>query len=156
MARGISVSDKGNDILSCRDVHDLLEEMQDERAALADCVTDAETELEELDDDATPEEREKAEEAAADARDALKSWDEENGDALKELEEFTEYMPLDGTLIHDSYFQKYAQQTAEDIGAIDPKAGWPLDCIDWERAASELQSDYSEYDWGSETYWCNE
>jgi hypothetical protein len=85
---------------------------------------------------------------AAKKRDGRFSW--------RTFVDLAEHMPLDGTLIHDSYFQKYAQQTAEDIGAIDPKAGWPLDCIDWERAASELQSDYSEYDWGSETYWCNE
>lgn len=57
------------------------------------------------------------------------------------------------TLIRGSYFQEYAQQLAEDIGAIDPDARWPNNCIDWERAASELQSDYTAVDFDGVTYW---
>jgi hypothetical protein len=57
------------------------------------------------------------------------------------------------TLIRDSYFEDYAQQLAEDIGAIDPNATWPLHCIDWEKAASELQMDYSQVEYDGETYW---
>jgi len=37
----------------------------------------------------------------------------------------------------------FAQQLAEDIGAIDPKAGWPNNCINWEWAAQELMYDYA-------------
>ena len=56
-------------------------------------------------------------------------------------------------LIRDSYFETYAQELAEDIGAIDPNAAWPTYCIDWERAAIELQMDYSCVDFDGITYW---
>lgn len=47
------------------------------------------------------------------------------------------------TLIREDAFEAYAQELAEDIGAIDRNAGWPLYCIDWKRAARELAQDYS-------------
>ncbi len=46
-------------------------------------------------------------------------------------------------MIREDTFEDYAQELAEDIGAIDPNASWPLSCIDWERAARELQMDYT-------------
>ncbi len=57
------------------------------------------------------------------------------------------------TLIRDSYFQDYAQELAEDIGAINKDATWPNTCIDWEQAARELQYDYSTVEWDDITYW---
>lgn len=57
------------------------------------------------------------------------------------------------TLIRDSYFEEYAQQLAEDIGAINADATWPNNCIDWECAARELQSDYTAVDFDGVTYW---
>jgi hypothetical protein len=59
------------------------------------------------------------------------------------------------TLIRDSYFEEYAQQLAEDIGAIDSDAslGWPLGYIDWERAAEALQMDYTPIEFDGVTYW---
>ena len=56
-------------------------------------------------------------------------------------------------LIHEDYFEDYARQLAEDIGAIDPDAGWPLAHIDWEAAAEALKIDYSEVDFDGATYW---
>ena len=56
-------------------------------------------------------------------------------------------------LIADSYFEEYAEQLADDIGAIDRNAIWPVNCIDWEKAARELQMDYSSVDFDGETYW---
>src|SRR5579859_7585544 len=47
------------------------------------------------------------------------------------------------TLIRDSYFEEYAQEFAEDIGAVQKGMSWPYTCIDWEQAASELQQDYT-------------
>jgi antirestriction protein len=38
--------------------------------------------------------------------------------------------------------QDFAQNLAEDLGAIDQNATWPNDCIDWERATRELFTDY--------------
>ncbi|APU00330.1 hypothetical protein HOR55_gp43 [Ralstonia phage RS-PII-1] len=57
------------------------------------------------------------------------------------------------TLIRDSYFQTYAQEFAEDIGAVEHDAQWPNNCIDWEQAARELRMDYSSVDFDGETYW---
>lgn len=56
-------------------------------------------------------------------------------------------------LIRDSYFEEYAQELAEDIGAINPDSSWPNNCIDWERAARELRMDYTGVDFDGVTYW---
>lgn len=56
-------------------------------------------------------------------------------------------------LIRDSYFEEYARQFADDIGAIDAKATWPLDHIDWKVAAEHLQMDYTEVDFDGVAYW---
>lgn len=55
-------------------------------------------------------------------------------------------------LIRDSYFETYAQDFAEDIGAT-PKTGWPGNHIDWEAAALELRQDFSSVDIDGEDYW---
>lgn len=52
-----------------------------------------------------------------------------------------DWYPL--TLIRKCYFQIYAQELAEDIGAVNKNATWPNNCIDWEQAARELRMDYS-------------
>lgn len=57
------------------------------------------------------------------------------------------------TLIRDSHFQDYAQELAEDIGAVNTDANWPNTCIDWARAARELQTDYSPVKFNDVTYW---
>ena len=57
------------------------------------------------------------------------------------------------TLIRDSYFEDYAQELAEDIGAINSDMSWPNNCIDWEQAARELQMDYNAFEYGDVTYW---
>jgi hypothetical protein len=59
-------------------------------------------------------------------------------------------------LIADSAFQDYAEEFASDIGAISPNASWPNNYIDWERAALELQSDYTSTEIDGETYWYRE
>lgn len=46
--------------------------------------------------------------------------------------------------IYDSE-RDFAQQVADDIGALEDDVAWPHDCIDWERATRELM-----YDYGSE------
>lgn len=56
-------------------------------------------------------------------------------------------------LIRDSYFEDYAREMAEDIGAIGRDAPWPACHIDWEAAAEALQQDYSTVDYDGVTYW---
>lgn len=55
--------------------------------------------------------------------------------------------------IADSYFEQFAQELAEDIGAINRDASWPNTCIDWEQAARELQQDYSIVTINGSDYW---
>lgn len=57
------------------------------------------------------------------------------------------------TLIRDSYFKDYAQELAEDVGAVKVNATWPYTCIDWNQAARELQMDYTCADFNGVTYW---
>lgn len=56
-------------------------------------------------------------------------------------------------LIAESYFQEYAQDLAEDCGMVDTNASWPMNCIDWEQAALELQMDYIPIIIHDTTYW---
>jgi hypothetical protein len=126
------------DIIDSRDVIERIKELESERG-----------DLEAMDDEEKPlEER-------------LKEWDEsEEGEelkALKALAEQAEGYAADWkygeTLIRDSYFEDYARELAEDIGAINKDATWPNDCIDWERAARELQMDYTSVEFDGVTYW---
>jgi hypothetical protein len=57
------------------------------------------------------------------------------------------------SLIHDSYFKEYAQELANDTGAIDSNAEWPNNCINWDKATKELQADYSTVKFGKIIYW---
>ena len=56
-------------------------------------------------------------------------------------------------LIRDSYFTKYAQELAEDIGAISDTNAWPANCIDWNYAAKQLTTDYACLEFGGVEYW---
>lgn len=86
--------------------------------------------------------------SAQDAADELKT--------LKALEdEASPYAPdwsHGEALIRESYFTQYAEQLAEDIGAINKNAEWPLAHIDWEAAAAALKIDYTEVDFDGVTY----
>lgn len=76
--------------------------------------------------------------------------DEEVAEELRVLEEFakeaegyTSEWEDGATFIDDSYFEDYARELADDIGAIPSDASWPLTHIDWEAAADELKQDYT-------------
>ena len=96
---------------------------------------------------------------------ALAEWETDNAEELAELESLLDDLNGMGgdeqwegdwypaTLIRDSYFQDYAQERAEECGMIDTDAKWPMTCIDWEKAARELQYDYSSVEVNGVTYW---
>ena len=95
-----------------------------------------------------------AKEAAGDTRDPWYDVATEYK-ALKELAEQAESYGdwrYGETLVRDSYFANYAQQLAEDIGAVNANASWPNNCIDWEQAARELEVDYTQVDFDGVTY----
>lgn len=83
--------------------------------------------------------------------------DQEELDRLYEFaEEAKGYVPdweYGETFISDDYFEDYARELAEDIGAIDPNASWPLNHIDWEAAADGLKMDYTSFEYEGMTYW---
>lgn len=57
-------------------------------------------------------------------------------------------------LIRDSHFENYARELAEDLhGAKIRDAEWPFSCIDWEKAANDLQTDYTSVDFDGVDYW---
>ena len=89
--------------------------------------------------------------------DGLDDDDREELIALKALAaEGADYTPNwahGEALIRDTYFKEYAQELADDIGAINSDANWPNNCIDWERAARELQMDYTSVDFDGVDYW---
>ncbi len=61
-----------------------------------------------------------------------------------------DWYPL--TLIRESYFKDYAQELAEDTGAVHKNTAWPHYCIDWDFAARELKMDYSAVNIDGVTY----
>jgi len=96
-------------------------------------IEELETEEETLDDDDKAEL--KALKALAEEAEGCSDW--EHGE----------------TLIRDSYFEDYARELAEDIGAISGDEQWPLSYIDWTAAADALKSDYTSVEYDGVTYW---
>lgn len=140
-------------------------ELRDERADLETDRDDAEGEAQEDQPDA--EAQSAADEAWAAADRALKAWDDDNGEELKELGELIEELRGAGggdhqwegdwyprELIAESDFEEYAEELAEECGMVNSDAGWPNNCIDWEKAARELAQDYSLVTFrGTDYYW---
>jgi hypothetical protein len=142
--------DNSADIIDVRDIIARVEELESERETLQDTADDTG----ETDDDRIA------------ALNALEAFDKgEDGAEARELEAFLADMKGYGgdeqwrgdwypvTLIRDSYFREYAQDLAEDIGAINADATWPNNCIDWDRATRELRMDYTSVEYGGVTYW---
>ena len=90
-------------------------------------------------------------------------WAIQNEDDAKELKTLTELAEeaedyasdwrYGETLIRDSYFEDYARDLAEDIGAIKENASWPNNYIDWEAASEALKLDYTSVEFDGVTYW---
>lgn len=149
---------RGEKIIDSRDLIARFEWLEDDRNTLVGAIDEAKDELAELDKDSTDEDlREDIEDKLKDAEQALKDWDDlEEYTALKSFIEeaggYSRDFQHGETLIRDDYFEEYAQELAEDIGAIK-ETGWPCNCIDWEKAADELKMDYSSFELDGTTYW---
>lgn len=122
-----------DDIIDVRDMIARVEELEDERDAF-------DTESGNFEDSDEGAELAKLEEVLADLR-GVGGDEQWRGD----------WYPI--TLIRDTYFRDYAQELAEEIGAIPEGATWPCTCIDWDQAARELQYDYSGVEIDGITYW---
>ena len=150
------------DVIDSRDVIARIDELESERQDLVDEVDSAVQTVADASDDTSAlseEEVEEAREALDKANDALSEWDADNAEELATLTALAEEggsspdWPHGETLIRYSYFKESAQQLAEDIGAINPNASWPNDCIDWDEATRQLKFDYSSVDFDGVEYW---
>jgi hypothetical protein len=55
-------------------------------------------------------------------------------------------------LVNKTYFVTFAEEEAESMGLIQDNVSWPYTCIDWEKAAAELEQDYSSVDFEDSEY----
>lgn len=122
------------DIFDIRDVIKRFEELEDEIEAYEEKMDDWQDNAENVEE-----------------RDAIKSFLESVKGSGGDEQWRGDWYPV--TFIADSYFERYAQEFADDIGAINSDQSWPNNCIDWERAARELQQDYSSVSIDGEDYW---
>jgi antirestriction protein len=116
---------RGDARIDSRDLIELREAMQS--------TLDAE------DDALDPDER-------AEMREAIAAIDELEATGLEDW-------PYGASFIREDTFEYYAQELAEDIGAIPEDASWPATCIDWEQAARELAMDYTSVDFLGYSYY---
>ncbi len=49
-------------------------------------------------------------------------------------------------------FKEYAQDLAEELGMLKSDNTWPYTCIDWQRAADELEHDYTIFEYDGDDY----
>jgi hypothetical protein len=142
MARDIS---NRENMLDSRDIiariDDLRDELEAEHEAIGGPGSDTlfDTWLQETAEDSAH----TLQEAASELRALLRLADECEG--------YGDWAHGEG-LIRESYFKDYAQEMAEDMGAIDRNAQWPLNFIDWDAAADALRQDYMEVDYDGVTY----
>ncbi len=156
-----------DNVLDSRDIIARIEYLESERESLTDEVDTAQETLDALDsaDFVEVSAFEEAEQAAKDelatAQANVKDWDEsDEGQELAKLKAFAEEAESSSsdwtsgaTLIHEDYFEDYARDLAAE-GDYDMKnEQWPYTCIDWAKAAEELQQDYTSIDFDGETYW---
>lgn len=154
MANFELASNSGNNTLDVRDIIERVEELRSTRDDfVCECEENATENGYEPDHDEIDEKWATSGETEGDAKE------------LETLEEFLNCLKGYGgdeqwegdwypvTLILNSYFEEYAQDLAEETGAIDKDVRWPGNHIDWEAAANELQQDYSSEDLDGNTYW---
>ena len=76
--------------------------------------------------------------------------------AIDEIERETgDEFPYGVHYIQSDKFVEYAQEFAEDIGAIETTPSnpqWPTQHIDWKAAADELKMDYTEIDIAGQSF----
>ncbi len=155
-------------VIDSRDIIARVEYLRGELDSLCESVTEAEND----------EDRETAKEALAEwlgcevsalpdemsvFRNMRKSGYEGGSDEAQELailenvaeqgEDVGGDWPHGEALIRDSYFTEYAQELADDIGAINRDAQWPCCHIDWDAAAEALKMDYSTIDFDGVEYY---
>lgn len=78
---------------------------------------------------------------------------------LLEIRELEEEAPGEDSFesgvffIREDKFVEYAEQLADEIGAVDRNANWPICHIDWDAAADSLSQDYSTVEFFGHTWY---
>lgn len=152
-----------DDVIDSRDVIARIEELETERQELvvakamaSQNVVDTSTDNNSTEKDYA--QAEEAEQELEDAHQALIDWDNENDPELQSLTSLRDEAEgcsdwaYGETLIHEDYFETYAQELAGDLGLIQEGASWPHTCIDWKQAAKELEQDYTTVDFDGVNY----
>lgn len=146
--------DDGGDVIDSRDIIARLEELTDTLQAECDsdfkeANPDSETDSGDL---AAWLDGERAKGCDSEHESEIEEYDKLTAICEEGEQEFPDWTHGEG-LVRDSYFEEYAEELADDIGAIDKKAGWPLTHIDWKAAADALKQDYTSIEIDGETYW---
>jgi len=148
------------DVIDSRDVIERIEYLESERSALVDVYETAKADREAYTGDTDTDECLDLEDTVRGTASELEEWDQsDKANELKALQALADEASgspdwtYGEALIRDSYFKRYAQELADDIGAVPDNLSWPCMCIDWEQAARELQMDYMSVDFDGITYW---
>lgn len=132
-------------IIDSRDIIERLEELESEIQDALDELNEGQENQIDFNDFINSDEYDTPDQDTIDEYKALKALDEQGRG----------YAPdwtYGEALINEKYFTEYAEELADDIGAIDKKAGWPLTHIDWNAAAEDLKQDYTEIDFDGTTF----
>lgn len=153
-------TDQWYDIDSSTDIEELIEQIQDElHEGEGDRVEDIELVFDEWELPTLLEELKSESWIAPDLPEAIEALE----DADHDLEVYEAYEENMGTspacasdiqkLIKDADEayqgehkddEDFARDMAEQLGSVDKNVSWPMNCIDWGQAASELMYDYFE------------
>lgn len=154
-------TDNSEDVLQVSDLTDRVDELRSDLRL--DELKDLQEEIDDLeeDDPDAPAERDRL---TAEMAEIVAEQDEDDKAELALIEKLLEEMKGYGgnhqwegdwypdALIRRTYWVEYAEQLANDIGAVNSDAGWPNNCIDWDKAAEQLEIDYSTVDYDGIEY----
>lgn len=152
------------DVFDSRDLIERLEELKEERESLREAIEDAQevvsqtyTAREENPNEQTVAAHHEAMEDERKAREELSEWDKDYKEELDELERINDECSGYGdwehgeAMISEDYFEDYAQELAEELGAVGKNSSWIV--IDWESTANNLKQDYSEVEIDGKTWY---
>lgn len=154
-------TDNTEDTIQVSDLTDRVDELRSDLRL--DELKDLQEEIDDLDDEDPESEAERAR-LQAEGAEIVAEQDEDDKAELALIEGLLERLKGYGgnhqwegdwypdVLIRRSYWVEYAEQLANDIGAVNSDAGWPNSCIDWEKAAEQLEIDYSTEDYDGVEY----
>ena len=136
-----------------RDVRELIERLEELEEEVSEAYVKYVEDFEPDEDHPMHVQREQWEDGEPDAEElkSLKSFLEDLAGSGGDHKWRGDWYPV--TLIPEHSFKEYAEQLAEEIGAINADAAWPANCIDWDEAARQLQIDYSQADWDGVTFY---